>query len=435
MIAHAPPDHRGARDFAGRRRIRDNTRLVRSGTRIAVLVLAALVGWPAPLRAHDVVVDQIVNVDAQAQNHQLVVRLRVPASALGDAKMPHRPDGTLDDAAAADPLRVVTADVARNLDLRQGDVTLALTATDARIGDDRRSVEVALTYPIDGDARELSARLNTFRGTPLNPVRTNVRFQPLAGPVQELSTTGAAARVRFDPSALDTAQEFFERALRVVLGGGDQLLFLVCLLAPMRRAKSAAVLVAWMLLGQLSAMAIGTSGLSARSGVVPAFACIAASAVVIAALQNIVRAENPWVGWLALGFGFANGWMFADVLAPAQQFAGGHRVLAGLITPATIVGSEIWLAAVMWGTRSWLDGIGVPNTVVVFLASIVIGHSALHRMAERADMLAQTGTWAGDHAVTMLVVAWSCVMLIIAGRAALRRREIGDRPALDRVAG
>jgi hypothetical protein len=410
-------------------RIRNNIRTLTFQFRFSLLVVVAMCLLTAPLGAHDVVVDQIVDVDVQVQSRELAVRVRIPASALGDAKIPHRPDGTLDEAAAAEALRVVAADITRNFDLRQGDVPLTPTATEVRVGDDRRSLEVALTYPIDGDARGLSARLNTFRGTPLNPVRTNVRFQPLAGHARQMSTTGAAARVPFDPSALDVAQQFFARGLRALLGGGDHLLLLVCLLAPMRRAKPSTSLVGWMLLGQLilAFRFIDPTMYPVASSVL---AMIAASIVVVVALQDIVGAGTRSIGPIVLLFGAVSGWAFGDLVMPAQQFAGAHVALAAVVFLVAILGGEIWIAAVLWATRSWLDGIGVSNATIIILTSVVVSHSALHRLAERADILAQTGTWAGDHATVLLVLAWSCVMLFVAARAAFQYRENDTRPAL-----
>jgi hypothetical protein len=390
-----------------------------------VAVLAVLVTATTPLHAHDVVVEQIVDIDMQAQARQLDVRLRVPASALGEAKIPQQADGTFDESAVG-PLRIAAADISRNLDLRQGDVTVAPQAIAVQLDDDRRFVDIGLTYAIEAEASGLSARLNMFSGTALNPVRTNLRYSREGGPILRLSTTGAPARVPLNPSALEVVQQFIGRAVRTALDGGDPLLFLACLLVPMRRARSAASLVGRLLQGQLTVLAIRFVATRLYPDASAVLALIAASAVVVVALQNIVSAGPRWTGLLALFFGYMTGWALGDVFIPARQFAGAHEIFAGVIFLATILGSEIWLAAVIWGTRSWLDGLGLSNALVVVFASVVIGHTAIHRVMARADALAQTGSWAGDHALTLIVIGWSGVMLSVAAAAALRHREVGS---------
>ena len=65
-----------------------------------------------------------------------------------------------------------------------------------------------------------------------------------------MSVTGPAARVMFDPPSRRGARQFAIRGLRTLFDGGDHLLFLACLLLPIRRARSLFALIAAVMLGQ-----------------------------------------------------------------------------------------------------------------------------------------------------------------------------------------
>src|SRR5262245_46781557 len=141
----------------------------------ALLLLSA-----ASARTHEVAVEQIVDVDMRPQGDRLAVRLHIPATALVDAKLPRLADGRLDGARIDSVLAVVSADVVRNLDVQQAGTTLGAPEASTRVGADRRSIDIDLTYRID-DVDGLSARLNAFRSEPLQPVRTIVRYSTASG--------------------------------------------------------------------------------------------------------------------------------------------------------------------------------------------------------------------------------------------------------------
>src|SRR5262249_42786048 len=158
---------------------------------------------------------------------------------------------------------------------------------------DRSAVDIELTYATT-DVDGFSARLNAFSGTRLQPVRTLVEYLPAAGGRQTLSVTGPPRRVTFDPTALDAVGEAAARGVSAVLSSGDHLLWLLCVLLPVRSARHGSQLVAAMVIGQ--AMAIVGSALAPQTpgSVAAVAAAIAASALVMAALQNIVRARQQW---------------------------------------------------------------------------------------------------------------------------------------------
>jgi hypothetical protein len=241
-----------------------------------------------------------------------------------------------------------------------------------------------------------------------------VRYRLASGRDQTISVTGPPVRVGFDPDAADVLQQFAARGLRALLGGGDHLLFLVCVLLPLRRAGSAAALFAAAAAGQALTMAIGAGAAPPAAAWLAWAAMIAASAVVIAALQTVVSSRLRWVTALAFAFGVMNGAAFADVLAQAGQFAGSHRVMAAAAFGAVALLGELWLGALAWATRIWLDRRGVSDRAFATIAAVVIAHSAIHRVVERGSGLATLGSITAERALVWLTVGWAGIMLLVA---------------------
>jgi hypothetical protein len=396
-----------------------------AATRRRVVVAAiASVMICARVHAHDVVVEQIVRMMVAPQSGRLDVRLQVPLSLLADAGL--RPDdGRVDPARGDRALQAVAADVARNLDFRLRETALNVTRMTARPGSDGQSVDVEITYGLSGPANGLSARLNAFPGTPLQPPRTDLAYQPASGQPQLLTLTGPPARVAFDPSIGEVMREFIGRAFTTVLAGGDHLLFLICLLVPMRTARQSLRLVATVLAAQ--ALGIATSSMLPTTSAL-AVEMIAWSAVAAASLCGIVGSSVQTFALLAGVFGLLSGVELGGLFTGIRQLAGAHVRWAVLTFTIVTLLAESWIAAVMWATRSWLDSFVGADRIVTVLALALVAHVALHRVFDRGREIAQTGAFGAEHAVTMLVLGWTLVMVGVA----LRRFTRGARPHSDR---
>jgi len=376
--------------------------VIRFGLRWPILAGCALLS--AVVSAHEVPVEQRIDMSMQRQGDRLVVRMRVPAALLGDA-----------------PIQIAAADAARNLDVRQNDAPLPAPALSAVTGTNRVWTDIELTYRIDANANGISARLNGFRTPPMQPVRTTVTYQPMNGRAQLLSVVGPAMRVHFDPGTFDAVLEFLAQALRAVLTVGDHLLLLACLLMPMRSARDAARLLGAFVVGQ----AIGMATFGLPAGTTPLFtqvaSLVAASAVVVAAVQNMVGARYLLVAALSVGVGVLNGVAFGDVFAAGRQFAGAHQAIAFSVFLAVVVAGEFWIGAVMWAARAWLDRRGAPPWTFTIVASAFVAHSAIHEVLDRGQALAAEGAVAVD-IVFWITMAWAIVMLGVALAEWLRQQ-------------
>ncbi|HJZ78593.1 MAG TPA: hypothetical protein VKE51_42990 [Vicinamibacterales bacterium] len=399
----------------------------RTGALVAAVLLIA-----SGARSHEVAVEQIVRVEMRAEADRLVVRMQIPETALTDARLPRLPDGTLDPAAIDPVLPIVAADVVRNLDVQQDGSPLRSADAAARVGADRTSVDVDATYPIDG-AAGLSARLNAFRGGPLQPVRTTVNYARGSGAPQTISIAGPPARVTFDPALPDSAQEFLARALAAALTFGDHLLMLACLLVPARTRRGAARVITTLIIAQAAGMVVFALGSDVLAPALPAAGMIAASLIVMAAVQNIVLARDRFVTVLVSGFGLLNGLAFGRIFTGEAQFAGAHRLAAFAVFVVVFALAESWLGAIAAATRTWLAGRGAPDRILTPLASALIAHSAVHHVIDRGHEIAQGGSFAAEHALLALAVGWAIVMVLVAAGEALREGRLPREP--DRIPG
>jgi hypothetical protein len=399
----------------------------------SLLIAAAMAFCLSPISAHEVIVEQIVDMRVTDQGYQLVITLQVPAAVAGDSRLPGLLEGN-DTAALRDQLQVIAADIAHNLDVRQGDGTLADPIIAVRPDPSRTSIEVELRYPSWPGENRFSARVNRFSSKD-GPVRTVARYQPASGRDQIVNVTGPAVRITFDPSFAAVLRQFAVRGLGALFDGGDHLLFLLCLLLPMRRTRSVFGLVAAVVLGQAVAMIVAVNQPPLTAEWLAGTAMVAASAIVIATLQGVVRARMRWTIPVALAFGVMNGGLLGQAAVASAPLGGQHLRSAMFAFAAVVLVGELWLAVLAWAFRAWLDERGLPDRVAAILGLAMVAHQALHRVVERAEIVALGGSLGGEHVLAWLTLAWIGAVLLAAVSNAVAGAPVPSEPGLRRVGG
>src|SRR5262245_10928564 len=94
-----------------------------------VWLVGALALTSAVVLAHEVPVEQRVEMTIQPRGDRLAVRMRIPSTLVGNA-----------------PIEVAAADAIRNLDLRQHETPLDVPVMTAALSGDRTSLDLDLTY-------------------------------------------------------------------------------------------------------------------------------------------------------------------------------------------------------------------------------------------------------------------------------------------------
>lgn len=416
---------------------------------IPVLALAALAGGPLAAFAHDIPSDVTVRLLAKPDGRQFDLLVRVPLAAMRDVDFPLTPEGYLD----ADQLAPQLPDVAK--------LWLAEFIDVYENGEKLPRARVAATrisIPSDRSFDSFPAALKLITGPPLRtsenvawsqvffdvlfefPIRsassrfsidprlrhlaarveTTVRFSPGAGVERDFEFQGNPGIVPLDPTWHQAAARFIELGFFHILDGTDHLLFLFCLVIPLRRFKP--------LLGVITAFTaahsitlIGSAfGLAPDAlWFPPLIEMLIAASIVWMALENIVsvKVNHRWM--IAFGFGLVHGFGFSFALRQTLQFAGSHLLLSLVSFNVGVeLGQLLVLAALIPALRLLFRYVVEPRMGTIILSAF-IAHTGWHWMLDRAAVLRQyrfewpTMNWG----VLATAAEWVTVAWIVAGLA------------------
>jgi hypothetical protein len=248
-------------------------------------------------------------------------------------------------------------------------------------------VDVQLQYVLNDSAGDFAWDANLDHlGQQTQSLLT---FTSAAGEARLFEYEGNSGRLALDPNWYQVIPGFIDRGMTHLLTGIDHILFLLCLVLPVRRL--------WPLIGIVTAFTLGHSItlLSAALGWVPNWiwfpalveASIAAS-ILYVALENIlsIRTNHRWL--IALGFGLIHGYGFSFQLQEALQLAGSHLVVALLAFNLGVeIGQVILLLGMLLSLWLALKVVSRPQWLVIVVSALV-AHSAWHWLLARGTILA-----------------------------------------------
>lgn len=396
--------------------------------------------------------------------------LRVPLAAMREADLPLQGPGYLDLRRAAPALRtavglwltdniVVTADGAPLPAPRIEALRVSL-ASDRSFGD-RASARAALRAPPLADDLEiywkqpfLDVALH-YGGTPADTrlaidarlARLGLRVsivlhstdERAAGrPERTLRLHGDEGPVALDPTMLQAASRFARDGFRHILDGIDHLLFLACLVLPMRRVGPLVAIVTAFTVAHSITLASAALGWTPRAlWFAPLVEWLIALSILVLALENLLGIGLSRRWRIAFAFGLVHGFGFAFALAESLQFAGRHLAVALLSFNLGVeLGQLLVLAVALPLLHLVLKRL--PQRPAVLVLSALIAHTAWHWVAERWQVLARFPwpAWEADGiaegmrwlaaALVLGLVVWLAERRV-AGLAATLRRTRSPR--------
>jgi HupE / UreJ protein len=197
-----------------------------------------------------------------------------------------------------------------------------------------------------------------------------------------------SGKVALNPNRRQAALGFVLVGMQNLLANADCLLFIVCLMIPLRRARDFAAPYAAFFLANLISLAGTAFGFAPRN---VWFAAVAASvsAVLIffMALGNIFGADlqrrRLWTGL----FGFVLGFEFAQLLAGRLQFAGEHSQIAlWFFALGVDLGALLAMALIFLALALILRGARAGRIGIIVLSALV-AHASWHWMIDRMGAL------------------------------------------------
>ena len=387
-------------------------------SRLTAIVLA--LALPAIASAHDIPADVTVHAYLKPEGTRLHVLVRVPLRAMRDVDFPTRANGSLDMARADPYLRdAVMLWIADALEIYEGETKLgaprevraivslpsdkSFATFDAALAHitggplpvtfelpwDQCLVDASFEYPIESDRSALSVRPGFARlGV---RVVTVLRFLPPGRAMRAFEYVGDPGLVRLDPRWHQAALQFVKLGFLHILSGADHLLFLLCLVIPVRRLRPLAIVVTAFTVAHSITLVAAASNLGPDGlWFPPLIETLIAASIVYMALENIVAADTSIHGrWaLAFAFGLVHGFGFAFGLRETLQFAGSHLLTSLFSFNVGIeLGQLLVVAALVPVLQIVLTR--VPERVGVIVVSAFVAHTGWHWMLERGERLRQ----------------------------------------------
>ncbi len=419
----------------------------RTSRRGLAAILTAGLSLLSPLLAvaHEVPSRVTVLAFIRPEGRVLRVAVRVPLAAMRDMEFPQKGEGFLDlarlgpelvDAARlwivggieltengtvlADP-RIAAARVSLPADRsfeNYGDAVRNITGPplppETELVWQQGMLDVLLEYPILSDSASFSVRPALAR----LGIRTTtvLRFLPPGGAERAYQFTGDPGLVRLDPRWHHAALRFVKLGFVHILDGLDHLLFLLCLVIPVRRFRPLVAIVTSFTVAHSITLIASTLGL-APSGLwfAPLIETLIALSIVYMAFENIVgaRMERRWV--LAFGFGLIHGFGFSFFLRESLQFAGGHLAASLLSFNLGVELGQLFVLLLAVPVLVWLFQ-RVPERIGIIVLSAIVAHTAWHWLTERASTLQEYRfQWPGLDTVTVAGALRALMLILIVG--------------------
>ena len=392
---------------------------MRNPLAFALILATLLCALPAALQAHEPPASAVLNIHVAPRGGTLSVVVRAPLASLGDVDHPRLPSGGVAvsraDKALAEGVatwivpainlfeagnklpepRIAKVRMALPSDRNFEDVAKARAGLDAPKLDDsldlpwsQQFVDALLEYEIGDERSAFAIDLKVDRLA--NSVTTVLRFVMPDGTVRAYDVRGNQGLIELDPSWTGASRTFLVDGIGHILTGADHLLFLACLVIPLRRLRPLVGIVTAFTLGHSLTLVTTALGYGpTRLWFPPLIEFLIAASILYMALENILHPAAGYRWALALGFGLIHGFGFSFGLSETMQFAGDHLLLSlGAFNVGVEIG-QLALLAVFFPAIEWLKRHVADERTLVVVASALAGHTAWHWAQDRWAVLAR----------------------------------------------
>lgn len=426
-------------------------------TPVAVIAVALLLTAPFRSAAHDIPADVTVQAFLKPEGQTLRLLVRVPLKAIRDVDFPLSGPGFL-DLTRVDPLlpdaamlwiagavelhegnrklpepRIVETRLSLISDRSFGSYEEALThVTGPRLapGTDlfwnQAMLDVLFEYPIRSDGSGFSIRPGFARlGSQVTSV---LRFLPAGGEVRAYEFHGDPGLLRLDPRWHQAALLFVKSGFLHILDGVDHLLFLFCLVIPLRRFRTLLVVVTSFTVAHSITLIAAAYNLGPDAlWFPPLIETLIAASIVWMAFENIVGAKSVDRRWIiTFCFGLVHGFGFSFALRESLQFAGSHLLVSLLAFNVGVELGQILVLVALIPALAFLFRFVVAERMGTIILSALVAHTGWHWMTERWDALRQYPFVWPALTATLLASAlrWLMAAAILAGLIWLVSRQI-----------
>lgn len=411
-----------------------------------LLFLTACFLWHAgTTAAHDIPRDVTVHLFVKPAGDRLQLLVRVPLKTIRDLDFPERAGGYLDVEKLApllgDATKVWVADF---IEIHEGETRLPkprLAATQVSLESDRSftsferalahvtgprlsnssnvvwnqvMLDMLLEYPIQSDRSRFSIRPGLERVAAR--VVTVLGHLTPGGAVRSYEFVGDPGIVPLDPRWHQAALRFVKLGFFHILDGTDHLLFLFCLVIPLRRLRPLILVVtAFTVAHSFTLIASAYEVAPDALWFPPLIETLIAASIVYMALENIAGTNRRGRWIIAFGFGLVHGFGFSFALRETLQFAGSHLLSSLLAFNIGVELGQLLVLILLIPTLGALFRFVVAERMGTIILSALVAHTGWHWMLERGTVLGQFPPPAFDAAFLAAAMRWLMVILILAG--------------------
>jgi hydrogenase/urease accessory protein HupE len=242
--------------------------------------------------------------------------------------------------------------------------------------------------------------------------------------------TSSSGTTALNPTWMRAASTFTGLGIAHILTGYDHLLFLLCLVIPLRGWRQILSVItvftgahSFTLLG--SALNLAPSG----SWFPPFVETAIAASIVYMALENIMGVKLERRVLITGLFGLVHGFGFSYGLQENFQFAGTHLLVSLFAFNIGIEIGQIMVLAVMLPALTLVRRHVLPGRVGMIILSAIVADTGWHWMIDRADVLWKT-PWPRPTAAGLAILAfWVVGILLAAGGLGVVARRLRFTPS------
>jgi hypothetical protein len=286
---------------------------------------------------------------------------------------------------------------------------------DTHIFIDQGYVDARIYYAISATDSEFSVR--TTAGPELGEaLKLAVRYLPARGDERALVLTSLAGQVALNPTWMRAASGFVRLGIEHIVTGYDHLLFLLCLVVPLRGWRRVLAVVTVFTLAHSLTLLGSAFGLAPSGRWFPPFVETAiAASIVYMALENIVGVDLERRILITGLFGLVHGFGFSYGLSENLQFAGSHLVVSLFAFNVGIEIGQLLVLALMLPVLALLRRNLLRGRIGLIVVSALIAHVGWHWMSDRAEVLWRV-PWPRPGLADVAVMAlWLGLIVLAAG--------------------
>ena len=280
---------------------------------------------------------------------------------------------------------------------------------------DQGYVDARITYPITSPGSEFSIR--TTAGPELGTaLKLVLRYLPSGEDSRAMIMTSQSGTVALNPTWVRAAAGFTRLGIAHILTGYDHLLFLLCLVIPLRGWRQILSVVTVFTVAHSFTLLGSAFNLAPTGAWFPPFVETAiAASIVYMALENIMGVNLERRILITGLFGLVHGFGFSYGLQENFQFAGTHLLVSLFAFNVGIEIGQVLVLAVMLPALAVVRRYVLPGRVGMIILSAIVADTGWHWMIDRADVL-WNAPWPPPSAAGFAILAfWVAGILIVAG--------------------